>query len=73
MNLFAGSTLVSVASGCVRVCVRDNGPGISTEMMERLFGPFGSTKQGWPALGLAFSRTIVGGFGGRLAAEKCAS
>ncbi len=56
--------------GHVRVCVRDSGPGIAEDMMERLFESFVSTKSGGLGLGLAISRDIVERFHGELRADN---
>ncbi|WP_263769886.1 sensor histidine kinase [Propionivibrio soli] len=57
--------------GWVSVAVRDNGPGISPEMLPRLFEPFYTTKSSGQGLGLglAISRMIVTELGGRI--EVC--
>jgi two-component system sensor histidine kinase TctE len=51
--------------------VRDNGPGISPELRQRLFAPFsaGSASSG-SGLGLAICREIVLALGGRIALEN---
>ena len=54
----------------VRVTVRDRGPGIAADVMDRLFQPFTSTKPDGLGLGLAISRRIMERFGGRLEAEN---
>jgi len=54
----------------IRVTVRDSGPGIAEDMMERLFEPFVSTKHGGLGLGLAISRSIALRFHGQLGAEN---
>jgi len=50
----------------VRVCVRDSGPGIATENLERIFDPFFTTSEGGLGLGLSISHTIVQRLGGSL-------
>lgn len=46
--------------------VKDNGPGIREDLLERLFEPFVSTKSGGLGLGLAISRSLMERFGGEL-------
>ncbi len=50
----------------VRVTIRDTGQGLSTEVAERLFQPFFSTKPGGMGLSLSVSRSIIESQGGRL-------
>ena len=56
--------------GHIIVSVRDHGPGIAPDMMDRLFEPFVSTKHGGLGLGLAISRNIARRFHGELRAEN---
>ena len=70
--------------GCVGVCarylaakklveieVRDNGPGISPDQMEKLFSPFLSTKKGrGTGLGLPVSQKILSEHGGRVLVQS---
>jgi signal transduction histidine kinase/integral membrane sensor domain MASE1 len=57
------------ADGQVHLAVRDFGPGIAPELVDRLFEPFVTTKPDGLGLGLSVSRTIVTAHGGRLWAE----
>ena len=50
----------------VEISVIDNGPGLSSKAMQRMFDPFFSTKEQGTGLGLAMSRTIVRAHGGTL-------
>jgi signal transduction histidine kinase len=51
-------------AGKVGIAVIDNGPGISSEHLERIFDPFFTTKQAGSGLGLATVHAIVIGHGG---------
>jgi len=50
----------------VRIHVIDTGPGISDEMLQRIFQPYFSTKKGGSGLGLSVSQRIAEEHGGRL-------
>jgi C4-dicarboxylate-specific signal transduction histidine kinase len=53
----------------VSICVRDNGPGFETGMIERAVEPFTTTKANGMGLGLSLCRSIVEAHGGRLSVE----
>lgn len=51
-------------------CVRDNGPGVSDDLMPHLFDPFVTTKPSGSGLGLALVAKIVGDHGGIIECES---
>jgi C4-dicarboxylate-specific signal transduction histidine kinase len=53
----------------VLVAVRDSGPGIHPEHLERVFNSFYTTKPSGTGMGLSICRSIVDAHGGRLWAE----
>jgi two-component system, NtrC family, nitrogen regulation sensor histidine kinase GlnL len=48
----------------LEICVRDNGPGVSEDLLPHLFDPFVTTKPTGSGLGLALVAKIVGDHGG---------
>jgi two-component system sensor kinase FixL len=50
----------------VQIGVRDNGPGFSPDLSNRVFQPFATTKEAGMGLGLSISRSIVETHGGRI-------
>jgi signal transduction histidine kinase len=53
----------------VLVEVRDTGPGIDAERLERVFEAFYTTKSSGVGMGLSICRSIIDAHGGRLWAE----
>jgi signal transduction histidine kinase len=51
---------------CVLISVADNGPGVPAEIAAQLFRPFATSKPQGMGLGLAISKSIIEGHGGRL-------
>lgn len=56
--------------GQVRVCVRDQGAGISTDQDESVFDPFYTTKEDGMGLGLSICRAIIEAHDGRIMADN---
>ena len=51
------------------ITVRDSGPGLDPQIVDRLFEPFYTTKPEGLGMGLAISRSIIEAHGGRLWAK----
>jgi C4-dicarboxylate-specific signal transduction histidine kinase len=56
-------------TGEVLVAIRDSGPGIEPDHLERVFEAFYTTKSKGVGMGLSICRSIIGAHGGRLWAE----
>jgi signal transduction histidine kinase len=50
----------------ILVTVRDSGPGIDTENLERVFETFYTTKSNGMGMGLSICRSIINAHAGRL-------
>lgn len=55
------------ADGRIELSVRDNGPGVAADMVDRLFMPFVTSKTSGTGLGLAISQSIAQVHGATLA------
>jgi signal transduction histidine kinase len=54
----------------LRVAVRDNGPGLTPEQIQRIFEPFYTTKTKGTGLGMAIAKRIVEAHGGQIAVGR---
>src|SRR4029079_13635757 len=62
-----GQADVALTCGAdVDLRVRDSGPGLSADILDRLFTPFASTKATGTGLGLSICRRVVEGHGGSI-------
>jgi PAS domain S-box-containing protein len=57
------------AEGGVLVTIKDSGPGVDPESLQRIFDPFYTTKSSGLGLGLSICRSIIEAHHGRLWAE----
>jgi signal transduction histidine kinase len=57
------------SDGHALVSIRDTGPGIPSDRLERLFEPFFTTKQDGMGMGLCIAHTIMEAHGGKISAE----
>ncbi len=69
-----GGGIVRIATrgsdGSVEIEVRDNGPGIPPERLQRIFDPFFTTKERGTGLGLALAQEVAQEHGGQLTCES---
>lgn len=54
----------------VFISVTDNGPGITTELLDKIFIPFFTTKENGSGIGLSLSRQIIQMHGGSLKVDS---
>ncbi|MFT0173076.1 sensor histidine kinase [Paraburkholderia mimosarum] len=53
-------------SGDILVCIRDSGPGLAPDHIDRIFQPFYTSKAGGMGMGLSICQSIMEAHGGRL-------
>ena len=58
------------SDGQALVSIRDTGPGIPSDRLERLFEPFFTTKQDGMGMGLCIAHAIIEAHGGKISAES---
>jgi PAS domain S-box-containing protein len=63
-------TTSTIASGGIRVQVRDTGPGMSPTQLTQIFEPFYTTKTRGTGLGLPICRRVVEAHGGTISVES---
>ncbi|MFK8043159.1 sensor histidine kinase [Congregibacter sp.] len=66
VDIWAGAT----SHDSLQICVRDNGPGIPSDVMPRLFDPFFTTRTQGTGLGLAVVAKTVSHHGGEVRARN---
>ena len=57
-------------NGHVKVFIKDNGPGIPSEDLSKIFEPFYTTKESGTGLGLYITKKLVERSGGRISVES---
>jgi signal transduction histidine kinase len=67
LQIMAGENLAGTE---VWVRVRDNGPGIHPDVIDKIFNPFFTTKDKGTGLGLALSKKVVDAHGGSIEVES---
>jgi len=67
LQIQAGENLAGTE---VWVRVRDNGPGIHPDVIDKIFNPFFTTKEKGTGLGLALSKKVVDAHGGSIEVES---
>ncbi len=62
--------ITSLSSDDLRLVVRDNGPGIEKDKLEKVFIPFYSKDSGKSGLGLPLARKLLAAMGGGIAIDS---
>lgn len=66
-----GDRIEGEDAGWQRICVTDNGPGITEAAMSKLFRPFFTTKTNGTGLGLAVVQKVIVQHGGQVEVRNC--
>jgi signal transduction histidine kinase len=61
---------VSQRDNCLKIFIKDTGPGIPDEQYDKIFDLFYSTKSGGSGVGLAITKNIIHAHGGNIRFEK---
>ncbi len=61
---------VSQRDSCLKIFIKDTGPGIPDEQHDKIFDLFYSTKSGGTGVGLAVTKNIIHAHGGNIRFEK---
>ncbi|MCD6580657.1 MAG: cache domain-containing protein [Desulfuromusa sp.] len=68
---FGGRSVPNIISGdCIKLSVRDEGVGMTADLLDKIFDPYFSTKQTGSGLGLATVRSIVEKHNGQISVES---
>jgi signal transduction histidine kinase len=61
---------VAENAGNAEITVIDSGPGIAAELLERIFDPYFTTREGAAGLGLSMARHLIGQVGGTVSVDS---
>lgn len=72
-----GSLMITTRDNCyqdgqryIEILIRDDGPGIPPDVLENLFQPVASTKEGHSGLGLSIVQTLISELSGQIACHS---
>ena len=68
-----GQRTVGAANDFLEIAIEDNGPGIDSEILKKVFEPFVTRRKGGTGLGLSITRRIVEAHGGKISLAKAKS
>lgn len=64
------SIIISKEKDFLKISIKDTGPGIDAEVMDRIFEPFFSTKDRGSGLGLSITNSIISAHGGKIEVQS---